>query len=123
MDMETKVKTIDAKDKVLGRLASEVALYLRGKNNPAFERNHIKAGSEVQVFNIDFIKVTGSKLKQKLYRKHTGYASGLKTSTLRKEMDKDSREVLQKAVSGMLPKNKLRPEMLKRLKIYNKEIK
>lgn len=121
--MESKVITIDAKDKVLGRLASEVALHLRGKNNPAFERNNINAGSEVCVFNVDFLKFTGNKLGQKLYRKHTGYAGGLKSSALQKEMEKDSTGVFRKAVSGMLPKNKLREQMLKKLKIFKQEIK
>lgn len=121
--MESKIITIDAKDKVLGRLASEVALHLRGKNNPSFERHNTDASSEVCVFNIDFLKFTGSKLDQKLYRRHTGYASGLKSSVLKKEMEKDSTGVFKKAVSGMLPKNKLKEQMLKKLKMFKQEIK
>jgi len=118
-----KVKKIDAKDKVLGRLASEVVWYLMGKDDPSFERHNINASSEVYVFNTDLIKFTGNKLTQKMYYKHSGYPGGLKATPLEKLMEKDSTIVLEKAVFGMLPKNKLRPDLLKRLKLYSGEIK
>jgi len=117
------IKKIDAKDQVLGRLATQVAMYLMGKDSPNFQRHNNDAGSKVYVYNSDFIKFTGNKLKTKLYHRHSGYPGGIRSDTLEDLMTKDSREVLIKAVNGMLPKNKLRPEMLRRLKIYNQEIK
>ncbi len=117
------IKKIDAKGKSLGRVATQVAFYLMGKDNPSFQRHNNDAGNIVYVYNSDFVKITGNKLKQKVYFRHSGYPGGIKSEVLEDMMEKDSREVLKKAIYGMLPKNKLRPEMLKRLKIYNEEIK
>ena len=117
------IKKIDAKGKPLGRVATQVAFYLFFKDNPSYQRHNNDAGNVVYVYNSDFVKITGNKLKQKVYFRHSGYPGGIKSEVLEDMMKKDSREVLKKAIYGMLPKNKLRPEMLKRLKIYNEEIK
>jgi large subunit ribosomal protein L13 len=112
--------TIDATNKILGRLATEVAILLRGKNKPNFAP-HLDIGDEVTVINTDKIKVTGQKMKQKIYYRHSGYPGGLKVRRLEEMMEKDSREVVRKAVYGMLPKNKLRDKIIKRLKLYKGE--
>ncbi|MEK7453080.1 MAG: 50S ribosomal protein L13 [Patescibacteria group bacterium] len=123
MTEKKTIKTIDAKDKILGRLASEIAWYLMGKDNPTFQRHNLDASNTVHVFNTDSMKFTGNKLEQKIYFKHSGRPGSLKKTTLGDIMEKDSTEVLKKAVNGMLPKNKLKPIMLKQLKMYNGEIK
>lgn len=114
--MEHKTYTIDATDKILGRLATQIAVLLRGKNNPNFVPNR-----DMRVFvvvkNIDKIKFTGSKPDKKIYYRHTGYLGGLKEITLKKLFEKNPGKVLQKAVFGMLPNNKLRAKQIKRLKI------
>lgn len=121
--MKRTEHTIDASGKTLGRLASEVALLLRGKNNPSFER-HIDGGDSVTVFNLDGIKITGTlKAEQKEYYRHSGYPGGLKRTTLATFLEKDPGKAFSFAVFGMLPKNKLRPMMMKRLKTYRGEIK
>jgi len=119
---ETKIKKIDAKDMVLGRLATQVALQLMGKDDPAYQRHNTDAGSDVYVFNVDQMKFTGNKLNNKIYYRHTGRPGGIRTRTLDEMMQKDSTEVLRKAVFGMLPKNKLRPVMLKKLRIFAGEM-
>ena len=119
---ETKIKKIDAKDMVLGRLATQVAMHLMGKDNPTYERHNTNAGAAVDVFNVDLMRFTGDKLNNKIYYRHTGRPGGIRTRTLDEMMQKDSREVLKKAVYGMLPKNRLRPVMLKRLRIFAGEI-
>jgi len=103
------VYKIDATNKVLGRLASKIAILLN-------------TGDKVIVTNTDKIKITGKKLKKKVYYHHSGYPGGLKKITLEELMKKDSREVLRKAVWGMLPKNKLRKQRIKNLKLYKGEI-
>lgn len=108
---------IDADGKILGRLATEVALFLRGKKKIDFAP-HIDAGDFVVVVNADKIRVSGNKANQKIYYRHTGYPGGLKEIPYRKLFEKDSCQVLKKAVMGMLPKNKLRAQMIKRLKIF-----
>lgn len=110
------IKSIDASGKSLGRLASEVAMHLMGKHNPAFRRNII-AGPRVRVVNLRRVRFTGRKLLQKTYYRHTGYIGHLKEEKLRMLWEKKPAEVLRRAVSGMLPKNKLRRRMLKRLEI------
>jgi large subunit ribosomal protein L13 len=112
--MERKTHTIDAKDRPLGRLATEIAILLRGKHKPDFERGK-DMGDIVIVKNVDKIRLTGKKLKQKIYYRHSGYIGGLKEIPLETLFKKDPREVLRKAVWGMLPKNKLRKKMIKRL--------
>lgn len=107
---------IDATNKSLGRLASEIAKILQGKHKANFKA--YKAGDEiVEVENIDKIKITGKKLKQKVYYRYSGYPGGLKQTTLEELLKKDPGLALKKAVLGMLPKNKLRKERIKRLKI------
>ena len=106
---------IDATDKVLGRLAAEIAVILKGKNKPGF-LPHKDIGDSVTVSNVDKIKVTGRKIEQKKYHHHTGYLGGLKTKTLKTLIVENPAEVLKKAVFGMLPKNKLRAKRIKRLK-------
>lgn len=107
---------IDATDKILGRLASEIAKILQGKNKPDFRPE--KSGEEiVEVINVNKIKFTGKKFKKKIYYHHSGYPGGLKKITLEELFKKDPKEVLKRAVFGMLPKNKLRKERIKRLRI------
>ena len=111
-----KTHEIDATDKVLGRLASEIAMILNGKNKPTFER-HVDDGDIVVVTNIKNIKVTGNKMQTKIYFRHSGYPGGLKRTKMSELFEKNPSEVLRKAVFNMLPKNRLRPGMMKRLKI------
>ena len=114
--MERKTHTIDAANKVLGRLATEIAILLRGKNKIDFAPNK-DIGDFVIVKNIKKIKITGKKFEKKIYYHHTGYLGGLKETPFKKLFKKDPGEVLKKAVFGMLPKNKLRAKQIKRLKI------
>lgn len=114
--MERKTHTIDAANKVLGRLATGIAILLRGKNKIDFAPNK-DIGDFVVVKNIKKIKVTGKKFENKIYYHHTGYLGGLKEIPFKKLFKKDPGEVLKKAVFGMLPKNKLRAKQIKRLKI------
>ncbi|MCZ2845879.1 MAG: 50S ribosomal protein L13 [Candidatus Bathyarchaeota archaeon] len=107
---------IDAKDKTLGRLASKIARILQGKHKPSFRPE--KVGDEmVEVENIDQMKVTKRKLQDKIYYRYSGYPGGLKKITLGELLEKNPGEVLKKAISGMLPKNRLRKQRIKRLKI------
>ena len=110
----SKEYKIDAAHKVLGRLASEVAVLLRGKNDPKFDPTKL-SGNRVTVFNADKSAVTGRKMKQKMYRRHSGYIGGLKEEALSLVMQKDSRRVVREAVSGMLPKNRSRAKWMKNL--------
>jgi len=114
--MAKKNYTIDAKGKVLGRLASEISLLLRGKRLPNFAPNK-DMGVSVVVKNVDKMKITGKKFENKIYYHHSGYLGGLKEKKLKDLWEKDPGEVLRRAVFGMLPKNKLRSKMIKRLKI------
>lgn len=111
---------IDATDKILGRLASEIVIILRGKNKANFQPR-LNQGEGVEVINTDKLKVTGKKMDDKIYYKHTGYLGHLKQTPLKVLFKKDSREVLKKAIYGMLPKNKLRPRMMKKLKLFKNE--
>lgn len=114
--MERKTHTIDATSKVLGRLATEIAVLLRGKNKPDF-KPYKDMGDFVVVKNIKKIKFTGKKFEKKVYYGHTGYIGHLKEVRLNELFKKNPKEVLKKAVFGMLPKNKLRAKQIKRLKI------
>ncbi len=114
--MERKTYKIDAANKVLGRLATRIAILLRGKNEPDFVPNK-DIGGFIVVKNIDKIKFTGKKFDKKIYYSHSGYLGGLKSITLRKLFEKSPDKVLRKAVFGMLPNNKLRARQIKRLKI------
>ncbi len=116
-NVERKWYVIDAKDKTLGRLASEIAKILRGKNKPVYTP-HVDTGDFVIVINADKIHVTGKKMDQKLYRRHSGYPGGLKETTLREVMQKKPTFALYEAVKGMLPRGPLGRKMLKKLKVY-----
>ena len=113
--MERKIHIIDAKGKVLGRLASQIAILLRGKHKRDFDPSK-DMGDVVIVKNVDKMKFTGKKLKKKKYYWHSGYPGGLKERTLEEMFKKDPKWVLREAVLGMLPKNRLRKKMIKRLK-------
>jgi len=110
------VHKIDATDQVVGRLATQVSLLLRGKNRPDFQR-HIDSKSSVVVSNASKMKFSGKKLDKKVYYHYSGYPGGLKTKKLRDVFESNPEEVLERAVWNMLPKNKLRDQMIKRLKI------
>lgn len=113
---QRKTHTIDASGKVLGRLAVKIAVLLRGKNKPDFVPNR-DMGDLVIVKNATKIKLTGKKSEKKIYYHHTGYLGGLKEISIKKLSEKDFTAVLKKAVFGMLPKTRLRPKQIKRLKI------
>jgi large subunit ribosomal protein L13 len=108
---------VDADGKTLGRLATEIAEVLRGKNKPQYTP-HVDTGDFVVVVNAEKIAVTGKKLTDKLYRRHSGYPGGLRTRTLGQMLERQPNEVLRKAVKGMLPKNRLAAQQLTKLKIY-----
>ena len=115
--IERKWYVVDATDMTLGRLASEVAKVLRGKNKPIFTP-HIDTGDYVIVVNAEKIKVTGKKLDQKIYYHHSNYVGGMKETTLREMMAKKPERVIELAVKGMLPKGPLGREMYKKLFVY-----
>lgn len=106
---------IDASDKVLGRLATKIAILLQGKNRPDFVPYEDK-GAVVTIKNVDKIKLTGRKIKQDKYFSHSGFPGGFKEIPVKRVFDKNPSQVLRKAVLGMLPKNKLRAERIKRLR-------
>lgn len=108
---------VDAKDQRLGRLATRIADSLRGKNKPTYTAN-IDTGDFVVVINAEKIAVTGKKMEDKIYYRHTGYPGGLKQRTLSEMLAKKPEEVLRLAVKGMMPKNRLARAQLKKLKIY-----
>ncbi|MBK5226417.1 MAG: 50S ribosomal protein L13 [Thermoleophilia bacterium] len=108
---------VDAKDQRLGRLATRIADNLRGKTKPTYTP-HIDTGDFVVVINASRIAVTGRKMDNKIYYRHTGYPGGLKQRTLSEMMDKKPEEVIRLAVKGMLPKNRLGRAQLKKLKVY-----
>ncbi len=116
--MKRENHKIDATGKAPGRIATEVAVLLRGKNKPDFAP-HIDAGDFVTVENASKVKFTGKKLAQKDYYHHTMYPGGLRRTPMKKVFDENPGEVIKRAVYGMLPKNKLRDEMIKRLTIKN----
>lgn len=115
--IERKWYVVDASGLTLGRLSSEVAKILRGKNKPIYTP-FIDTGDYVIVVNADKIVVTGKKMDQKLYTHHTGYIGGLKQVTLKKMMETKPTEVIKHAVKGMLPKNALGRHMMKKLRVY-----
>jgi large subunit ribosomal protein L13 len=108
---------VDAEGQTLGRLATQIADTLRGKRKPQFTP-HVDTGDFVIVVNADKIAVTGNKLDQKMYHRHSGYPGGLKSRTLREQLDRRPTEVIRKAVRGMLPKNKLARRQIVKLKVY-----
>ena len=116
-ELDRKWYVVDAQEQVLGRLASQVATVLMGKGKPIYT-DFLDTGDFVVVVNGDKVKLTGKKLDDKLYYSHSGYPGGLKQINARRLMEKKPDAVIQLAVRGMLPKNKLGRRMLKRLKIY-----
>lgn len=116
-EVERKWYVVDATDLVLGRLASNVAAVLRGKNKPIFTPN-VDTGDFVIVINADKVRLTGKKLEQKFYRYHTGYIGGLKEIQYKDMMEKKPVLAVELAVKGMLPKNSLGRKMFKKLKVY-----
>jgi large subunit ribosomal protein L13 len=108
---------VDADGQILGRLASAIASRLRGKDKPTFT-THMDTGDFVVVVNAEKIRVTGRKLDQKMYRRHSGYPGGFREHTLAQELAKHPDRVIEKAVRGMLPKNSLGEHILKKLKVY-----
>ena len=108
---------IDATDQVLGRLASQVAYRIRGKHNPLFSP-HVDTGDWVVVINADKIRLTGSKLTDKTYYRHSGYVGSLKSRTAGELLEKNPEQVVKKAVQGMLPKNRLGRKLNKKLFVY-----
>ena len=108
---------VDATDKTLGRLASEIAHRLRGKHKPEYTP-HIDTGDYIVVVNAEKVKVTGAKSTDKMYHHHTGYPGGIKDITFEKLIDKAPERVIQSAVKGMLPRGPLGREMFRKLKIY-----
>src|SRR2546423_14331896 len=116
-EIERSWYVVDAESKTLGRLATQIADVLRGKGKPAYTA-HVDTGDFVIVVNAEKIHVTGQKLDQKMYYRHSGYPGGLRTRTLREQLDRQPTEVLRKAVKGMLPRNRLSRAQLNKLKIY-----
>ncbi|MBP9773183.1 MAG: 50S ribosomal protein L13 [Candidatus Peribacteraceae bacterium] len=108
---------VDAKDQVLGRLCSRIATVMRGKDKASFVP-HLICGAHVIVLNADKIKLSGAKLEQKKYYRHTGYFGGLKETSVERMLDEKPENVVRLAVKGMLPKNLTREHLLKRLHIY-----
>ncbi len=117
IDQEEKWYVVDAADKVLGRIATEIATILRGKHKPTFTP-HEDLGDHVIVINSDRVKLTGNKLADKKYYHHTGYVGGIKEITAGKLMEKDSTQLITKAVKGMLPKTRLGRAMATKLRVY-----
>ncbi|MDP8911376.1 MAG: 50S ribosomal protein L13 [Actinomycetota bacterium] len=117
LEVERKWYVVDADGRNLGRLATQIAVTLRGKNKPQYTP-HVDTGDFVVVVNAEKVAVTGNKLEQKLYHRHSGYPGGLRSRTLRQQLDRQPAEVLRKAVKGMLPRNRLGRAQLGKLKIY-----
>ena len=116
-EIERKWYVIDADGKVLGRLATEVAKLLKGKHKPTYS-THMDVGDHVIVINTDKMILTGNKLEDKIYRRHTGYIGNMKEESAKEVMAKDSTKALMLAVKGMLPKNSLGRQMLTKLRLY-----
>jgi large subunit ribosomal protein L13 len=116
-DIERQWHHFDATDEVLGRLATRIAWRLMGKHKPTFCRN-LDVGDFVVVTNAEKVRVTGNKAKQKMYYRHSGYPGGLKSISLEKTLEQHPTRVIEYAVRGMLPQNKLRASMMKRLRVY-----
>ena len=116
-DIKREWHVIDASDKVLGRLATQVAGLLMGKHKPIFSR-HLDTGDFVVIINADKVRVTGNKAKQKLYYRHSGYPGGLKAISLEKTMQTNPTRVIEYAVKGMLPHTRLGASMMKKLRVY-----
>lgn len=116
-NVDRKWYVIDGEGQTVGRLASQVAAVLRGKHKPTYTP-HVDCGDHVIVINADKVVFTGKKLDQKLYRRHSGYAGGLKETTARDMMEKHPERIIMHAVKGMLPKNSLGRQMLTKFRVY-----
>jgi large subunit ribosomal protein L13 len=116
-DITRKWYIVDAEGQILGRLATRVARVLMGKGKPLFTKN-LDCGDHVVVINAEKVRVTGNKMKQKTYYRHTGYVGGIKSVTLEKQLQEKPAKVITDAVYGMVPKNKLGRKMLTKLKVY-----
>lgn len=119
-DADRKWYVVDAKDQVLGRLASKVAMIIRGKNKPTFSPN-ADTGDFVVIVNAEKVKMTGKRELLKTYAHHSGYPGGLKVKSFEELMAKKPEFVLENAVRGMLPKNRLGRQLIKKLKVYSGE--
>lgn len=116
-EADKKWHVVDAEGQIAGRLATQVASLLRGKHKPTFTPN-TDSGDFVVVINADKVKFTGNKLDQKVYYRHSNHVGGLKQRTAREQLDRDSKEVILKAVKGMLPKGPLGRKQLTKLKVF-----
>ena len=116
-EIERDWYVVDADGQTLGRLASRIAPIIRGKHKPIYTP-HLDCGDFVIIINAEKVRVTGRKLDQKLYHRHSGYPGGLKSISLRDQLDRHPERVLQAAIKGMLPKTKLGRRMIKKLKVY-----
>jgi len=108
---------VDATDKVLGRLATQIATRLRGKHKPEYTP-HVDTGDHIVIVNAAKIRVTGDKINQKKYYRHTGYPGGIKETVLSDELENNPERVIERAVKGMLPKNSLGRSMFRKLRVY-----
>ncbi|MGM0555894.1 MAG: 50S ribosomal protein L13 [Myxococcota bacterium] len=116
-DVERKWWLVDLEGKTVGRAATEIATRLRGKHKPTFTP-HVDTGDFVVCINADKVVFTGNKMRDKVYRKHSGYPGGLKEITAGELLDRSPEDVIRFAVQGMLPKNKLARKIIKKLKVY-----
>jgi large subunit ribosomal protein L13 len=116
-EIERRWYVVDAEGKTLGRLATQIADQLRGKTKPQYTP-HVDTGDFVVVVNAEKIAVTGKKMDEKIYYRHSGYPGGIKQRTLREQLDRRPTEVIREAVRGMLPKNRLAARQLTKLKVY-----
>jgi large subunit ribosomal protein L13 len=117
LEVERKWYVIDAEGKTLGRLASEIARILRGKNKPQYTP-HVDVGDFVVVVNAEKVIVTGRKAEQKVYRRHSGYPGGMKETSYGQMMERRPEEIVRKAVYGMMPRTRLARQQMRKLKIY-----
>jgi large subunit ribosomal protein L13 len=117
LEVERRWYVVDAEGQTLGRLATEIARVLRGKNKPQYTP-HVDTGDFVVVVNAEKVVVTGKKAEQKVYRRHSGYPGGLKETSYEQMMERRPTEILRKAVKGMMPDTRLARQQLRKLKIY-----
>jgi large subunit ribosomal protein L13 len=117
LEVERKWYVVDAEGRTLGRLATEIARILRGKNKPQYTP-HVDVGDFVVVVNADKVVVTGKKAEQKVYRRHSGYPGGMKETSYERMLERRPTEILRKAVYGMMPKTRLARQQFRKLKIY-----
>lgn len=116
-EVDRKWHVVDADGQILGRIATRIADILRGKHKSSYTP-HVDTGDFVVVVNAELVKLTGKKLEQKIYYRHTGYSSGVRSRTAAEMIEKKPEEVILKAVKGMLPKNRLNYRILTKLKVY-----